>query len=71
MLRGPSLYDQQFGVFERKVMRKICGTMKNRDGNWRIRTNGEVDLLIKHAAVVRYIKAEGIRWILHIVKMGK
>jgi hypothetical protein len=58
-------------VFEKKVMRKICGPMKNRDGNWRIRTNGEVDLLIKHAVVVRYIKAQGIIWILHIVRMGK
>jgi hypothetical protein len=71
MLRGLSIYDQQFRVFERKVMRKICDPIKNRDGNWRIRTNGEMDLLIKHADVVRYIKAQGIRWILRIVRMGK
>jgi len=52
-------------------MRKICDPVKNRDGNWSIRTNGEMDLLIKHADVVRYIKAQEIRWILRIVRMGK
>jgi hypothetical protein len=44
---------------------------ENRDGNWRIETNEEIDLLIKHADVVRYIKAQGIRRIGHIVRKGK
>jgi hypothetical protein len=48
-------------------MRKIHGTIKNQDGSWRIRTNEEIDLLIKHA--VRYIKAQRIRWVGHIVRM--
>jgi len=71
MLRGLSIYDQQSRVFERKVMRKICGPLKNRDGNWRIKTNEKIDFLIKHADVVGYIKAQVIRWIGHIVRMGK
>jgi len=36
-------------------MRKIHGPIKDQDGSWRTRTNGEIDLLIKHADVVRYI----------------
>jgi hypothetical protein len=37
---------------------------KNRDGTWRIRNNEEIVLLIKHADIVRYIKA-------HILRMDK
>jgi len=33
-------------VFERKVLRKIFGTTKERDGTWRIKTNDELDELI-------------------------
>jgi hypothetical protein len=39
-------------------MRKIYSPIKNQDGSWRIRTNEEIDLLIKHADTIRYIKAE-------------
>jgi hypothetical protein len=42
---------------------------KNQDGNWRIRTNEEIDLLMKHT--VRYIKAQRIRWVGHVVRLGK
>ena len=50
-------------------MGKIHGPIKNQDGSWRIRTNGEIDLLIKHT--VRYIKAQRIGWVGHIVRVGK
>jgi hypothetical protein len=36
-------------------MRKMHGPIKDQDGSWRIRTNEEIDLLTKHADVVRYI----------------
>ena len=35
-------------VFERKVLRKIFGPTKERDGTWRIKTNDELDELIRH-----------------------
>ena len=60
--------DQQFRVFERKVMKRIYGLIKNK---YRKITYEEIDLLIKHVDVVRYIKAQRIRWIGHIVRMGK
>jgi hypothetical protein len=53
------------------IMRKIHGPIKNRDGSWGIRTNEEIDLLIKHADVVRYIKTQSIRWCGRIVRMDK
>jgi hypothetical protein len=50
-------------------MRKMCGPIKNQDGSWRITANEEIELLIKHADTGRYIKAQRIRWIGHIVRM--
>jgi hypothetical protein len=34
--------------FERKVLRKIFDPTKERDGTWRIKTNDELDKLIRH-----------------------
>jgi hypothetical protein len=30
-------------IFERKVLRKIFGSTKEKDGTWRIKTNDELD----------------------------
>jgi hypothetical protein len=35
-------------VFESKVLRKIFGPTKEGDGTWRIKTNDELDELIRH-----------------------
>jgi hypothetical protein len=43
-------------VFERKVLRKIFGPTKERDGTWRIKTNDELDKLIKHKNIIKYIR---------------
>jgi hypothetical protein len=34
-------------VFERRVLRKIYGPTLDNDGKWRIKTNGELGILIK------------------------
>jgi hypothetical protein len=38
----------QLIVFERKMLRRIFGPTKKKDGTWRIKTNGELDELIRH-----------------------
>ena len=43
-------------VFERKVSRRIFGPKKERGGTWRIRTNDELDALIRHKKIINYIK---------------
>ena len=43
-------------VFERKVLRRIFGPTKERDGMWRIKTNDEIDELIRHKNIINYIK---------------
>jgi len=45
-------------VFERKVLRKMFGPTKERDGTWRIKTNDELDELIRHGNLINHIKAQ-------------
>ena len=45
-------------VFERKVLRKIFGLTKERDGTWRIKTNYEFDEFIRHKNIINHIKAQ-------------
>jgi hypothetical protein len=45
-------------VFERKVLRKIFGPTKEREGTWRIKTNDGLDKLIRHKNIINYIKAQ-------------
>jgi hypothetical protein len=58
-------------VFERKVTWMIYGLVINQGGSWRIRTYEEIDLPIRHAFIVRFIKVQRIGWIGHIVRMDK
>jgi hypothetical protein len=55
---------QKLLIFERK----IYGPVKDRD-NWRIRTNSELDTLTGGVNIVRYIKAQRLRWFGHIQRM--
>jgi hypothetical protein len=43
-------------VFERKIF----GPIKVSEDKWRIGTNDELDILINHANIVRYVKAQRI-----------
>jgi hypothetical protein len=45
-------------VFERKVLRRIFGPTKERDATWRIKTNDELDELIRNKYIINHIKAQ-------------
>jgi hypothetical protein len=48
---------QKLLVFERKILRRIFGPTKE-SHIWRIKTNEELDKLIKHKNIVNCIKAQ-------------
>jgi hypothetical protein len=52
---------QKLLVFERKILRRIFGPTKENQ-IWRIKTNEEVDKLIKHKNIVNYIIAQRLSW---------
>ena len=56
-------------IFERKVLRKIFGPAKERDGTWRIKTNNELDELIRHKNTINHIKAQRLSWFGHLQRM--
>jgi hypothetical protein len=57
---------QRLSVFERKILRKIFGPTKEDNGNWRIKTNTELDELMKHRNIINYVKAQRLSWFGHI-----
>jgi hypothetical protein len=57
-------------VFERKVLRKIFGPKKERDRTWSIKTNDELDKLIRHKNTINYIKAQRLSWFGHLQRMA-
>jgi len=55
-------------IFERQILRKISGPV-NIDSVWRIRNNMEIDNIIEGADIVRFIKAQRIKWLGHIQRI--
>jgi UDP-glucose 6-dehydrogenase len=58
-------------VFGRKILRKIFGSTKEDNGNWRIETNIELDELIKHRNKINYVTAQRLSWFGHINRMSE
>jgi len=43
-------------IFERKIMRKIFGPTRSDDGYWRIKTNQEINDIVKGRNIIGFIK---------------
>jgi hypothetical protein len=56
-------------IFERKILRKIFGPTKEVNGLWRIKTNEELDELIKRKNIIRFIKSQRLKWLGHVERM--
>ncbi|CAG9568544.1 unnamed protein product [Danaus chrysippus] len=57
-----TLETQKLAVFERKVLRKVFGPVKDADGDYRIRMNHELEALMNRETIVRFIKSQRLRW---------
>jgi hypothetical protein len=55
-------------IFERKIFRRIYGP-KYEDGEWKSRTNRELEALSKGENIVKWIKGQRISWLDHLERM--
>jgi hypothetical protein len=60
--------ERALAVFERKILRKIYGPVKENE-LWRIRRNNELETIIKGENIVRFIKCRRIGWLGHIERI--
>jgi len=45
-------------IFERRIMRKIFGPTRTDDGYWRIKTNQEINDILKGKNIIGFIKKQ-------------
>ena len=60
--------EQAVLIFERKIFRRIYGP-KYEDGEWKCRTNRELEELSKGENIVKWIKGQRISWLGHLERM--
>jgi hypothetical protein len=60
--------EQALLVFERKIFRRIYGP-KYENGEWRTRTNRELEETSKGVNIVKWIKGQRISWLGHLERM--
>jgi capsule polysaccharide modification protein KpsS len=60
---------QKLLVFERKIFRRIFGPTKENQ-IWRVKTNEELDKLIKHKNIINYVKAQRLSWFGHVQRVS-
>jgi hypothetical protein len=55
-------------VFERKILREIFGP-NYENGIWRLKTNQELDEIIKRKNIINFIRTQRLSWLGHIERM--
>jgi len=55
-------------IFERKTFRRIYGPTYDK-GEWKIRTNRELEEMSKGENIVKLIKGQRISWLGHLERM--
>jgi hypothetical protein len=60
--------EQALLIFERKIFRRICGP-KYENGEWKSRTNRELEEMRKGENIVKWINGQNISWLGHLERM--
>jgi hypothetical protein len=58
-------------TLERKNMRKISGPTRANDGYWRIKTNQEINDILKGQNIIGVIKKQRLNWLGHVERMAE
>jgi hypothetical protein len=60
--------EQTLLIFERKIFRRIYGP-RYEDGEWKSRTNRELEELSKGENIVKWIKGQRVSWLGHLERL--
>jgi len=58
-------------TFKRKITRKIFGPTRTADGYWRIKTDQEINDILKGQNIFGFIKKQRLNWLGHVERMGE
>jgi len=58
-------------IFERKIVRKISGPTGSDDGYWKIKTNQEINDILKGQNIIGFIKKQRLNWLGHVERMAE
>jgi len=58
-------------TFKRKIVRKIFGPTRTDDGYWRIKTNQEINDILKGQNIIGFIKKKRLNWLGHVERMAE
>jgi len=58
-------------ICERKIMRKIFGATITDGGYWRIKTNQEIDYILKGQNIIGFVKKQRLNWLGHVERMAE
>jgi len=50
-------------IFERRITRKIFGPTRTDDAYWRIKTNQEINEILKGQKIIGFIKKQRLNWL--------
>jgi hypothetical protein len=48
------------------ILRRIFWLTNDRDGTWRIKTNDELNNLIRNKNIINYVKTHNLSWFGHV-----
>ena len=63
------IHEEKLKIFERKILQHIYGPVQDLNNEWRVRTNQEIEALIKGENTVQFIKSQRLAWYGHINRM--
>jgi len=58
-------------IFERKITRKILRPTRSDDGYWTIKTNQEVNDILKGQSIIGFIKKQRLNWLGQVERMAE
>ena len=58
-------------ISERKIVGKIIGPTRTDDGYWRIKTDQEINDILKGQNIIGFIKKQRLNWLGHVERMAE